>query len=417
MNTPELNPVALASQLSEGNWLHRRYLAMLLQHLPRLRHGVLHLSLPSGRSLQIGDPQRTGVQAEIRLHSLKPLRRLLSGGMIGWAEGYLNGEWDSPDICALVQWAAANERELRQFVRGQLLVRTLNRLQHLLRRNSRRGSRRNIAYHYDLGNAFYCQWLDPSMTYSSALFHGEESLHEAQLNKYRAIARMLDLQPGQRVLEVGCGWGGFAELAAREFGVQVTGITLSREQLQYAQKRIDRSGLADVCQFSLTDYRDIGGEFDHVVSIEMFEAVGEAHWPDYFAMLQRCLAPGGKALLQVISIDESRFDSYRLNPDFIQRYIFPGGMLPSPSALRLAAEHGGFELLQEQRFGLDYAHTLAHWREAFCQAWPEIRNLGFDERFRRMWLYYLGYCEGGFRANTIDVGFYCLQASVSGART
>ncbi|EXJ13066.1 SAM-dependent methyltransferase [Nitrincola nitratireducens] len=382
-----------------------------MKYLPHLDFGTLLFTLPSGQTLTFGHQHEGEPRAEIRLHSLKPLRRFLQGGQLGVAESYMAGEWDSPDLVALVQWALGNEAKMPELNNGKAWIRALNRLIHLKRSNTKKGSRKNIAYHYDLGNDFYQLWLDESMTYSAALFaHENQSLHQAQLNKYRRIAEMLDLKPGQQLLEIGCGWGGFAEFAAHEFGVKVHGVTLSQEQLAFARARIESAKLDHLCSFSLTDYRDVEAQYDHIVSIEMFEAVGEEHWDTYFTQLKNCLRPGGKAILQIISIDETRFEEYRRNPDFIQRYIFPGGMLPSPERLTLAAAQQGFDITDQLLFGLDYATTLARWRHRFIEQWPRIQAQGFDERFRRMWLFYLAYCEGGFRYKTIDVGLYQLEA-------
>lgn len=398
--------------LPRTGWLSRWWLDTLLSHLPRLDYGTLDLQLPSGQQLQFGHAQDDQPRAEIRIHHLRALRRLLRGGAIGWAESYMDGDWDSPDLVSLFRWALGNEKHLLGLVKGNRLLNSLNRLRHLLRANSRRGSRRNIAYHYDLGNEFYSLWLDPSMTYSAALYpaqpprQGMAALHQAQQNKYRHICKSLALQPGQQILEIGCGWGGFAELAAREFGVQVHGVTLSIEQLQFARERVEQAGLDELCRFTLTDYRDLHDQYDHIVSIEMFEAVGEEHWPTYFDQVRQCLKPGGQAVLQVISIEEQRFEAYRNGTDFIQAYIFPGGLLPSPERLRSQARAAGLQLEHEQTFALDYADTLREWRHRFIEHWPRIQALGFDERFRRMWLYYLAYCEGGFRQGRIDVGLY-----------
>ncbi|WP_432698258.1 class I SAM-dependent methyltransferase [Marinobacterium sp. YM272] len=402
----QMNPAALAPK---AGWFNQRCLETILKHMPRLERGMLDLYLPDGQRLTFGQASPAEPHAELRLHSYRPLRRILRGGLIGWAEGYMEGEWDSPDLSALIRWAVHNESAMAEFLDGHRLMKLINRLFHLSRNNSRRGSRRNIAYHYDLGNDFYRLWLDPSMTYSAALFEEHESLQAAQLNKYRRICRMLKLQPGQQVLEIGCGWGGFAEVAAAEFGVRVHGITLSREQLEFARERAREAGLETLCSFSLTDYRDLSERYDHIVSIEMFEAVGEAHWAGYFDTLKRCLKPGGEAVLQVISIAEDRFESYRRGADFIQRYIFPGGMLPSPSVMKSCLRQQGLSLEEELLFGADYARTLACWHRAFDEHWPAVRDQGFDERFRRMWKYYLSYCEGGFLEGTIDVGLYRLK--------
>lgn len=396
-------------QSNEG-WLTRRYLSKVLSALPKLEYGTLSLFLPSGQELQFGDAAPGEPRAEVRLHSLKPISRLLRGGSVGWAESYMAGEWDTPDLTALIQWGAGNEHQMEEVVGGSTLLNFFNRLIHLARANTRSGSRKNIAYHYDLGNNFYKLWLDESMTYSSALFEGGNDLFAAQQNKYRRICQMLDIQPGDSVLEIGCGWGGFAELAASEFGAQVTGITLSKEQLAYADARISAAGLANKAQFHLIDYRDVEGQYDHIVSIEMFEAVGEEHWPTYFNQVKKLLKPGSSALLQIITIENERFDVYRKSADFIQKYIFPGGMLPSPQALHAEFDRAGLSFDDSLYFGKDYAKTLAHWRHAFLAQWPRIQAEGFDERFRRMWLYYLCYCEGGFEESTIDVGLFKISS-------
>ncbi|RAU17638.1 SAM-dependent methyltransferase [Nitrincola tibetensis] len=411
MKPSQYQTLTAQALLPEQGWFNRLCFNTVMKHLPHLDFGTLLLTLPSGQTLTFGHQHEGEPRAEIRLHSLKPLRRFLQGGQLGVAESYMAGEWDCPDLVALVQWALGNEAKMPELNNGKAWIRVLNRLIHLKRSNTKKGSRKNIAYHYDLGNDFYQLWLDESMTYSAALFaHENQSLHEAQLNKYRRIAEMLDLKPGQQLLEVGCGWGGFAVFAAHEFGVKVHGITLSQEQLAFARARIETAKLDHLCSFSLTDYRDVDAQYDHIVSIEMFEAVGEEHWDTYFTQLKNCLRPGGKAILQIISIDEARFEEYRRNPDFIQRYIFPGGMLPSPERLTLAAAQQGFDITDEVLFGLDYATTLARWRHRFIEQWPRIQAQGFDDRFRRMWLYYLAYCEGGFRYKTIDVGLYQLEA-------
>ncbi len=400
----------LADSLRTG-WINRFCVHTLARWLRRMEYGHLELILPDGQHLQAGTAEPAEVRAQVKLHSLRPLRRLLRSGLMGWAEGYMAGEWDSPDINALVRWALGNEHAFGQPAQGSRLRTALHRLFHRSRRNSRRGSRRNIAFHYDLGNDFYRLWLDPSMTYSSALFeYPEQSLALAQQHKYRRICELLQLKADQQVLEIGCGWGGFAATAAQDYGAYVNGITLSREQLAWSRKQSAERGLDAQCSFSLTDYRDLDTPVDRIASIEMFEAVGEENWPLYFRQLRRCLKPGGIAVLQVISIDDDRFDEYRRSTDFIQRYIFPGGMLPSPGRLTAEIERAGLQLTHSETFGLDYARTLQHWRQAFLAQWPQIEAQGFDARFRRLWLYYLGYCEGGFRYGAIDVGLYVLRA-------
>jgi cyclopropane-fatty-acyl-phospholipid synthase len=314
------------------------------------------------------------------------------------------GEWDTPDLSALLEAFTLNFDRLEKLVRGNPLARAVNRVAHALNRNSRRGARRNIHAHYDLGNAFYSRWLDPSMTYSSARFERPgQPLGEAQHHKYATLARDIGLAPGRHVLEIGCGWGGFAEFAAREVGARVTGITISRAQHDFARKRLFDQGLADLADIRLMDYRDVEGKFDHVASIEMFEAVGEAYWPAYFAKIADVLSPGGRAGLQIITIRDELFRAYRARSDFMRKYIFPGGMLPSERRLREETERAGLEWKAIARFGQNYADTLAAWAASFESAWDEIRGLGFDERFRRLWRFYLSYCEAGFRTERTNV--------------
>ena len=371
--------------------------------------GRLTLRFPSGMQ-QTFHGNADGPVALLQINDPRVYTRLFRSGDMGLAEGYMAGEWDTPDLAAVLAFGMANEAALGGALEKSWLMRALDRVRHAGRANTRRGSRRNIAQHYDLGNNFYRPWLDPSMTYSSALFHNlKEPTETAQRRKYLRLAEMAGLEPGDRVLEIGCGWGGFAEIAAQEFGCEVVGLTLSREQAAYARRRMTRQGLADKVEIRLQDYRDVTETFDKVVSIEMFEAVGEKYWPAFFATLDRCLAPGGRAALQIITIDDARFESYRRDPDFIQRYIFPGGMLPSPSAFEAAVTDGGFALREALFFGKSYAETLRRWDTAFASAWPALSKLGFDERFRRMWHYYLRYCEAGFDHGAIDVGHFLIE--------
>lgn len=374
----------------------------------RMRHGRLRVTFPDGTA-QSFTGAAPGPEAEIRLHrSGRLLRRLVAGGDLGFAEAYMDGDFDTPNLFALLQLAAENLEPWQEMLRGNRLSQALQRLLHLARPNSQRGARRNIAYHYDLGNAFYESWLDPSMTYSAARFETpEQSLGDAQQAKYRRLVELLELRPGQRLLEIGCGWGGFAEYAAREAGVEVTAVTISREQHAYAKDRIRRAGLDNQVQIRLQDYRDVAERYDRIASIEMFEAVGEAYWPLFFDKLFTCLKPGGRAALQIITIDSAAFAQYRRGADFIQRYVFPGGMLPSLPVLKEETKRAGMTWLTDEAFGGDYARTLRLWHRRFEQAWPELSvseaGRGFDERFRRMWTYYLAYCEAGFRSGRIDV--------------
>lgn len=369
----------------------------------KVRCGSVELRLPNGARYQFTGPE-AGAHAEIAVHNRRFVRRLLLRGHNGFADAYLDGDFSTPDLTALLTFGAANEAAWERVVEGQPLYRLLQRVPHLLRPNSRRGSRRNIMRHYDLGNEFYAAWLDPSMTYSSALFERQgEALEQAQDNKYRAIAELARLRPDHHVLEIGCGWGGFASFAAREVGCRVTAVTISEAQHAYASQRIQAEGLNEKVEIRRQDYRDLDGCYDRVASIEMLEAVGERYWPVYFAKLRDSLAPGGTAALQVITIADAAWESYRRGADFIQRHIFPGGLLPAPAALRRETERAGLRWTREHDFGLDYARTLAAWREAFVRAWPRVSAMGFDERFRRLWTYYLSYCEAGFLVGRIDV--------------
>ncbi|MBB4211254.1 cyclopropane-fatty-acyl-phospholipid synthase [Rhodothalassium salexigens DSM 2132] len=393
----------------DGGWLGR----LMAAHAPdrvfrllenRVAVGALTLTLPDGSRRSFGDPA-SGPAAEIIVHSWRTLTRFLLGGGLGFSQSYIDGDWDSPAPEKVIEVTALNRHAMEDSVAGNRLVRAWNDLRNLVRANTRSGSRRNIAYHYDLGNDFYGPWLDETMTYSSGLFEaGQTDLVEAQRAKYRALMDRMDLRDGQHVLEIGCGWGGFAEIAAKERGARVTGITLSREQYDYATQRIHKAGLADRVHFELRDYRDVDERFDRVASIEMFEAVGERYWPAYFAKLRDVLKPGGRAGLQIITIEDDLFDQYRRGADFIQAYIFPGGMLPSPAALRDQVARAGLVWDGDRTFGPSYADTLKAWRGRFEAAFDAGRlPAGFDERFRRLWTYYLCYCEGGFRGGSIDV--------------
>ena len=330
------------------------------------------------------------------------LSRVIMRGDLGFAESYMAGEWDTNDLTALLKAIGANESGSR-IRQGLFSERMRERVRHALRSNSRHGSRRNIAYHYDLSNDFYTRWLDPTMTYSSAIFDEPGlSLEAAQQRKYQRLLHALEARPGDHILEIGCGWGGFAEEAARR-GCRVTGVTLSREQLAFARNRIRKAGLDGLVTLEFRDYRDIAEEYDHIVSIEMFEAVGERYWPLYFEKIGACLRPGGKAALQIITIDGSAYQYYRRRTDFIQRYIFPGGMLPPVERLEQLAQDAGLAIEERYLHGHDYARTLKHWHRAFDACRDEISALGFDEGFRRMWKYYLSYCETGFLLGRIDL--------------
>lgn len=374
----------------------------VLSALARIQGCRIRVVLPDGQRLAFGDPH--GVPVGLTVNDYGFARRVIFGGDIGLAEGFINGEWETDDLPTLLTQLAENMDRFPALHEGGPLGKFLNWMRHRLRANTRSGSKRNILAHYDLGNDFYEAWLDPSMTYSSARFdRGAEDLEQAQLAKYRALAERLHLKPGEHVLEIGCGWGGFAELAAREYGVRVTGITISDEQFHYARERIERACLSGQVEIRSQDYRDLTGVFDKVVSIEMLEAVGEPFWGGYFAKIAQVLKPGGRAALQTITIRCDLFEQYRDRADFIQRFIFPGGMLPSVQRLRHEVAGAGLEWDAVEAFGDSYARTVSEWSRRFSARWGDIRQMGFDPRFKRLWLFYLAYCEAGFRTGRTDV--------------
>lgn len=418
-NNPSTEPVAVAIDPSGAlgaapSAARRRTVAppprtarTLLALLQRIGHGSLALTLPDGRRLAFG---RGEPRAAIRLANWNLFDATLRSGDVGFAETFIAGDWETDSLAAVLDLAVANRAALDDAVYGRWWGRLALRIRHLLNRNSRAGARRNIQAHYDLGNAFYRLWLDPGMTYSSALFGGDarRSLEQAQQAKYRRILDELALPSDASVLEIGCGWGAFAELAARD-GLRVRGLTLSTEQLEYADRRIAQAGLRPQVEFALQDYRDETGRYDGIASIEMFEAVGEAWWPAWFDVLRRSLAPRGRAVVQVITITDALFERYRTSTDFIQQYVFPGGMLPSPSAFEAQASRAGLRVARRFAFGPDYARTLAIWRETFVARIPQVRALGFDTRFERLWEFYLAYCEAAFRHGNTDVIQYTLE--------
>ncbi|MGU3575952.1 class I SAM-dependent methyltransferase [Brucellaceae bacterium C25G] len=366
--------------------------------------GSLLIQFPGGYSCHIKGEQQ-GPDATLVIHSSKFVWQIIIGGKLGLARSYMDNQWDSPDIGAVLDLGLANEPYLSSVLSLPLLTKLMTNFRHRLRANTKKGSKRNIAFHYDLGNSFYNQWLDETMTYSSALFeYPDQLLRDAQIAKYARIVKKLNITKADRVLEIGCGWGGFAEYAARETGCHIVCLTLSQEQAQFAKNRILDAGLSEQVEIRIEDYRNCHGQFDKIVSIEMFEAVGEENWPVYFAKLKAMLREDGQALLQVITIDDKYLHNYRRNADFIQTYIFPGGMLPSQEALIDVANQFGLSLENRLMFGHDYEKTLILWDDVFIKHWQTIEALGFDERFKRMWHYYLHYCAVGFRAGRIDVG-------------
>jgi cyclopropane-fatty-acyl-phospholipid synthase len=368
-----------------------------------LTEGTLDVQLPNGGLMHFGVADR-GPRAAIRLHNWNVCGAALKSGDIGFAESFIAGDWTTPDLAALLKLLLANRARIETMVYGSWWGSLLYRAKHLLHRNSRAGSRKNIHAHYDLGNAFYKLWLDPTMNYSSAWFDGNhaQDLPNAQGAKVRRALREVNVKPGDRVLEIGCGWGALAECAAREFHALPTGVTLSAEQLAWAQQRMKAAGLPATLRFQ--DYRDIDdGPFDAIVSIEMFEAVGREYWGSFFQKVAQQLKPGGRACIQTITIRDDLFERYVKSTDFIQQYIFPGGLLPSPSAFRAEAAKAGLRVGNELAFGTDYAETLRRWRETFLAREPAVLRLGFDTRFLRIWEFYLAYCEAAFASGNTDV--------------
>jgi cyclopropane-fatty-acyl-phospholipid synthase len=381
--------------------------------LQRLQHGTLHVQWPDGRVEQFGtmDPAGSGLNATLHLHSWAPLTQALKSGDIGFAESYIAGEWTTNNLADLLQLLVANRRDMEEVIYGHWLGRLFYRVRHLLHRNTRGNSKKNIHAHYDLGNAFYELWLDPKMNYSSAWFGTDRTqpMADAQTAKVRRALRMVDAKAGDRILEIGCGWGALAELGGTEFGAHMSGVTLSQEQLAFANQRMHKLGLSASSNLRLQDYRDIDdGPYDAICSIEMLEAVGQEYWSTYFDSVARLLKSGGKACIQTIVIDDALFERYVKSTDFIQQYIFPGGCLPCPREFRAQAARAGLKVVDELAFGLDYAETLRRWRHQFMADKAQVLQLGFDERFVRIWEFYLAYCEAAFEQHNIDVVQYTL---------
>lgn len=399
MTTAEITINGSVLDKPPGSWQHR----LVSRVFRNIEFGQLNVRLNDDSCVQLSAPN-PGPTADITFHTLaQVLFALWWKGDIGFAESYMSGRWDTSDLSQLMYFLSLNLDALEEHDQRSLLQKWLTSLDHWLNSNTPSGSKRNIAAHYDLGNEFYSRWLDRSMTYSSALFQDTYDLEEAQHRKYQRILDRLDTRPGDHILEVGCGWGGFAEFAARR-GCLVTGITLSRQQLDYARKRMNTAGLDHRVLLEIMDYRAIDKQYDHIVSIEMVEAVGQKYWNRYFDMLKQSLKPGGNIVIQSITIEEELFEGYKNNPGgFIQRYIFPGGMLPTSRHLGQHAEKAGLKLLDTHEFGEDYATTLSAWHEYFNREEAWLEENGYDDYFRRMWRYYLAFCEAGFRDHRIDV--------------
>jgi cyclopropane-fatty-acyl-phospholipid synthase len=406
-----------ARQIAQSGPIPRRA-QFLLGLLKNIRIGQLTIHLP-GRSPH-DEPLKFGLGgldqciAEVYLNNWNPLEASIKSGDIGFAQSWIDGDWESPDLTAVLSVAVANRDVIEKAVYGSWLGQWHARIKHLLNRNTKRGAARNIHAHYDLGNDFYRLWLDPTMTYSSALFDGdnteEKRLDVGQDRKYRKVLDALAVRPHGKILEIGCGWGGFAELAALH-GFHVKGLTLSKEQLAFANARVVASEQADRAGFALQDYRDELGQYDGIASIEMFEAVGEAYWPQFFETIARCLKPSGRAVIQSITIRDDLFERYRVGSDFIQQYIFPGGMLPSIQVFKSMAAKYGLETSDTFTFGQDYAQTLRQWRQRFVESLDQVRAQGFDQAFIRTWEFYLAYCEAAFERGNTNVVQFTLKRS------
>ncbi len=386
-----------------------RYFARVFDLVGKLNSGRVDFILPDGRRFR-AEGSKPGPVAEVKINNPDVFARLVREGDLGFCDAYLDGWWTTPDLQAFMDFIHADNDDMYDGFPGMALVRAWEKARFWFQSNTKRQALKNISYHYDLGNDFYSLWLDDTMTYSSALFNtSQESLEKAQIAKYASMVDQMGVKPGDHVLEIGCGWGGFAEYAAKERGLKVTGLTISKEQLEYAQKRIKRKGLSDKVNLKLQDYRDETGVYDGVASIEMFEAVGEKYWPVYFDKIKQCLKPGKQATLQIITIQDARWEVYRKSVDFIQKYIFPGGMLPSPSVLRKEVHRAGLSVQHSIEFGKSYSQTLRRWFEVFNNKWDTISAMGFDDRFRRMWNFYLTSCAATFESGNCDVTQITLQ--------
>ncbi len=388
---------------TEGQTGLPRYFAQAYAMGRNVQHGRLDIHLPDGRVFRIEGP-KPGPVAEMHVHNPDLFTRLIREGDLGFSDAYLDAWWSTPDLQAFMDFVHMGNETIYDGFPGRGLVRAFEQFRFWLQRNHKSQARKNIAYHYDLGNDFYSMWLDDTMTYSSALFKtGQESTEKAQTQKYESLVDQMGAQPGDHILEIGCGWGGFAEYAAKERGLKVTGLTISQEQFKYAQERIEKAGLSDQVKFKLQDYRDEKGTYDGIASIEMFEAVGERYWPAYFETVRDRLKPGRHATLQIIMVGDHRWKVYKRGVDFIQKHIFPGGMLPCPSVLRQQIESAGLAVTRSIEFGKSYDITLRRWHDTFNEKWDQISDLGFDDRFRRMWNFYLTSCASAFQSATCDV--------------
>jgi cyclopropane-fatty-acyl-phospholipid synthase len=384
-------------------------LDLFLNVLAQSKYGSIDVQM-NGKSIFYHSGDLAGPVANIKILREKCLSDFFLKGDLGWAESYVEGNWETSNLTDFLEWGARNFHEFSRYVRGRWFTILYLRFKHYLKNNSKSGSKKNISFHYDLGNTFYEKWLDESMTYSSAMFKNpNDNLYKGQINKYQNLAKITGIKHGDKVLEIGCGWGGFSSYLAKKFSANVTAITISKKQYQRARQKIFEESLTEKVDVKLLDYRNVNGLYDKIFSIEMFEAVGEKYWSSYFDVLRKNLKTDGSIGLQTITIEDKFFQKYKKFPDFIQTYIFPGGMLPSIEAMNKVIISKGMQIENRKMFGNDYARTLRYWSESFENSWDCIKNLGFSESFKRLWNYYLGYCEGGFKSGNINVGQFLIK--------
>ena len=385
-----------------------KLLKLFFKVLSQAGYGSINVIF-QGKTIFKNKSIKNGPNAEIIIKDLECIKNFFLKGDTGWAESYISGLWHTRDLSKFLEWGAKNFYDFSKFVRGKWYIILFYRIKHLLNSNTKTRSPKNISFHYDLGNEFYSKWLDRSMTYSSALFKNKkQNLYDAQMHKYENLCKLCSISGKDKVLEIGCGWGGLSIYLAKSRDIDVTAITISKKQYELVKKKVSNENLNEKIKVELADYRDVRGKFDKILSIEMFEAVGEKYWPTYFDVLRKNLKTNGKVGLQTITIEDKYFQSYRKFPDFIQTYIFPGGMLPSINQLDKFASLSGLKIYKKKLFGKHYAKTLSEWKNSFNNSWDEIMKSGFDINFKRLWTYYLSYCEGGFRSGNINVGQFLI---------
>ena len=376
--------------------------------LSKIKYGELLVTFPSG-SMQSFTGINSAHKADLTINNYKFISKILKRKSVGFAESYMDGDFSSSNLTNLLLLAFRNENHFLVNLKSNIFFNIYSKFKHFLNENTKSQSKKNIQYHYDLGNNFYTKWLDRSMTYSSAYFEKEnQNLFDAQLNKYHKIAESLNLNENSKVLEIGCGWGGFSSYAAKNFKSKIDAITISKEQYEYASNKIQKEGLGEKVSIKFKDYRDIDTQYSNIASIEMFEAVGKKYWEKYFDIVSNSLLNSGKAALQIITIDEKRSLNYQNQPDFIQQYIFPGGMLPTKKELLEINNKVGLDFKEIKSFGLSYAKTLSLWNKQFQSSWNDLVKLGFNDRFKRMWEFYLAYCETGFISQSTDVSHFLI---------